>query len=71
MEKRIVVDGSRDFESYTMAQTFIAECIRTFSAEDTLILLSGHCRGADRLGERFAKESGWSIEYYPADWKRY
>lgn len=29
------------------------------------------CRGADTLGERFAKENGYPIKYFPADWNKY
>ena len=37
----------------------------------TLVFVSGTCRGADMLGERFAAENGYEIERYPADWKRF
>lgn len=39
--------------------------------EYTLIFVSGGCRGADMLGERYAMENGFEIERIPADWKRY
>lgn len=28
-------------------------------------------QGADMLGEKYAKECGYEIHYYPADWKQY
>ena len=71
MEKRIVVAGCRDFEDYNCAKEYIEKCIERIRREYTLIFLSGRCRGADMLGERFAKENGFRVEYYPADWEKY
>lgn len=34
-------------------------------------IISGHARGADSLGERFASEHGLPTEIYPADWDKY
>ncbi|MBQ8495398.1 MAG: DUF2493 domain-containing protein [Clostridia bacterium] len=33
--------------------------------------MSGGCRGADKLGERYAEENGIPTERYSADWQRY
>ena len=71
MIKRIVVAGCRDFEDYERAKKFIDVCIKEIRKENTLIFLSGRCRGADMLGERYAEENGFDIEYFPADWKTY
>ncbi len=71
MEKRIVVAGCRDFSDYDIAKVYIDLCIKEIRKQYTLVFLSGCCRGADLLGERYAKEKGYAIEYYPADWKKY
>ena len=71
MIKRIVVAGCRHFEDYSAASTYIDMCIYRIRTEHTLIFLSGGCRGADTLGERYANENGFGIEYYPANWKKY
>lgn len=71
MEKRIVVAGSRTFDDYEIAKSVIADCLKTFEGEYTFIFLSGSCKGADALGERYAKEHGYKTELYPADWARY
>jgi len=34
------------------------------------LVVSGTAKGADRLGERFARERGYRIERFPADWNR-
>lgn len=69
MVKRVVVAGCRDYENYEEAKVFIDNCIREIRKQNTLIFISGRCRGADMLGERYAKENGIEIEYYHADWK--
>lgn len=33
-----------------------------------IIIISGHARGADSLGELFARENHLQLEVYPADW---
>lgn len=71
MEKRIIVAGCREYEDYEEAKVYIASCLRQLPHAQSFVFLSGGCRGADALGERFARENGFPIERYPADWKRY
>ena len=51
--------------------TYIDICINDIKEKYTLIFISGGCSGADLLGQRYAKENGYKVEIYPADWKRY
>ena len=69
--KRVVIAGCRDYNNYTQAKEYINFCLSRISKEYKIIIISGGCSGADMLGERYAKENGFKIEYYPADWKRY
>ena len=71
MYKRIVVAGCRDYENYDDAKEYIDFCIQNLRRKYKLVFLSGCCKGADALGERYAKENGFEIEFYPAQWKRY
>lgn len=71
MLKRIVVAGCRDYNNYEEAKEYIDFCISKIKKEHTLIFVSGGCRGADVLGERYAKENGYKIERHPAEWKKY
>jgi hypothetical protein len=38
---------------------------------DQIEIISGGARGADRLGERYAKERGITLKIMPADWQTY
>lgn len=69
--KRIVVAGSRDYNNYTEAKEFIEFCIKRIKNKYTLIFVSGGCRGADKLGERYALEHGYKFERYSANWIKY
>lgn len=38
---------------------------------DEPCIICGKAKGTDTLGERFAKEQGYKIKYFPADWNTY
>ncbi len=71
MIKRIVVAGCRDYDNYTETKKYIDFCISDIKNKYTLVFVSGGCRGADALGERYAREHGYEIERYPAEWEKY
>lgn len=71
MIKRVVVAGCRNYNDYSQAKKYIDFCISRIKTKYTLIFVSGGCKGADRLGERYATENSFEIETYPADWNKY
>ena len=71
MKKKILVSGCRNYNNYNEAKKYIESCIYNLRNNYTLIFLSGGCRGADALGERYANENNFEVEYYPADWKKF
>lgn len=71
MIKRVVVAGGRYYSDYPAAKKYIDSCIERIKDEYELIFVSGGCSGADELGERYAREHGYAVERYPADWYRY
>ena len=71
MIKRIVIAGCRDYNNYDEAKEFIDYCLSRIRKENEIIIVSGGARGADALGERYAKENGFKIELYPAHWEKY
>ncbi len=71
MVKRIVVAGCRNYTNYNEAKEYIDFCIQKIRKENDLIFLSGCCQGADSLGEKYATENNYKIEYYPAEWEKY
>ena len=71
MIKRIVIAGCRNYTNYEEAKEYIDRCIANIRKEHTITIISGGATGADALGEQYAKENGFKIERYPADWKKY
>lgn len=71
MVKRVVVAGCRYYNDYAAAKEFIEQVISEIRESHDLVFLSGDCVGADQLGERFAKENGFAVEHFPADWQAF
>ena len=69
--KRVVIAGCRDYNNYNEAKTYIDFCLSNIRDENNIVILSGCASGADAIGERYAKENGFKVEKYPADWETY
>lgn len=63
---RVIIAGSRTFNDYRIVDAAIKHL-----KLDITVILSGNARGADQLGERYAKENNILIELYPAKWELY
>ena len=63
---KIIVAGGRDFINKSIAFTVLDSIVK-----DDDVIISGHARGADTLGEFYAKEHGLKMELYPAEWDKY
>lgn len=68
MRTRIIVAGSREFTDYGTAKEKLDGIVPKYSNTE---IVCGGCRGADRLGERYAREHGIPVVYFPADWDRH
>ena len=69
--KRVVIAGCRDYSNYEEAKPYIDFCLSNIRKKNNIIILSGHANGADLIGERYAKENGFKVEIYPANWNKY
>ena len=69
-EVRIIVAGSRGVHDYTLLSSRLSEYLEKASNRD-ITIISGMARGADQLGERFAKDHGLKIKQFPANWNMY
>ena len=64
---RVIIAGSRNFDDYDLLRK---KCGRLLKMENVEIV-SGHARGADTLGEKFAEENGIPLKVFPAQWDTY
>ena len=66
---RIIIAGSRTFSDYNKLATHCDRLLAEKKKTHNIVIVSGTCRGADLMGERYAQEHGYSIARYPADWQ--
>ena len=66
---RVIIAGGRDFSDYELLSKTMKDYLT--SIKDDICVVCGQARGADTLGEQYAKEHNHSVQYYPANWKRY
>lgn len=63
---RVIVAGSRSFDNYAVLEAALDALL---AGRGHVEIVSGHARGADRLGERYAAEHMLPLRIFPADWK--
>lgn len=67
---RILVCGGRHFSDYALLEKTINGVIAESGRED-IEIVSGHCIGADRLGELYAEKHNAQVKIFPAKWEKY
>lgn len=61
---KLVIAGRRDFNDYELMEKKIKERYELTQLE----IVSGCANGADKLGEKFAKENNIPLTTFPANW---
>lgn len=61
---RILVCGGRHFSDYALLEKTINGVIAESGRED-IEIVSGHCIGADRLGELYAEKHNAQVKIFP------
>ena len=67
---RVIVAGGRDFQDYELLKEQINKAIAYFKLSQ-IEIVSGGCRGADILGEKYASENGYPVKRFIAQWDKY
>ena len=73
---KIIIAGGRDFDDYELLREhmkILSPDLAFFNGAEQSgsEIVSGACRGADALGERYAREHNLQITQFPADWSAY
>ena len=63
---KVLIAGGRLFNDYELLCIKCDEILKDVT--DDITIISGKASGADSLGERYARDNGYSIEEYPALW---
>jgi hypothetical protein len=66
----LLIAGSRNFNYY---DTLAKKCDHLLINQRRryIVIVSGGARGADALAERYAKERGYYLKVFPAQWEKY
>lgn len=62
---KVIIAGSRDIVSYPIVTSAVHQ-----SGFEITEVVSGGARGADRLGEAYAKNNDIALKVMPADWNK-
>jgi hypothetical protein len=71
---RIIVAGGRDFNNYPLLKGKLNSILTDFhkkgriKSKEDIEIVSGHAKGADTLGEKYANEFGISFKVFIPDW---
>lgn len=69
---KILICGGRYFEEYNFFETYLDSFLEKHDFDYSDIeIVSGGCKGTDKLAERFAQEHGCATKVFLADWKQY
>ena len=66
---RVIIAGSRSFNDYELLREQCLSILQEKMRTHRVVIVSGHARGADSLGERFANEFRLPFELHPAKWR--
>lgn len=69
----IIIAGSRDFDDYRLLKKTVSDYIEKNQVDNTqqIRVVSGGAKGADRLGECYALDNGYSVIRFQALWGVY
>lgn len=65
---KVIIAGGRTFNDYNLLCQI---CDKALSLQNEVEIVSGTANGADKLGEKYAKEKGCPVKHFPADWDKY
>lgn len=67
-EVRAIIAGGRDFSNYSLLSGKVFDIIGQYA---DVTIISGHAKGADELGEIYAKKYNIPVKIFSPDWEEY
>lgn len=62
---KIIIAGCRTFNNYEL---LVQACDNILANTKDIEIVSGNAKGADYLGEQYAKEKNYKLTLFPANW---
>lgn len=67
---KVIIAGGREFNDYNLMCKKVDRILSNKNTSE-IEIISGNARGADKLGEKYAKDNNISLMCFPADWNKY
>ena len=67
---RLIIAGSRDFDDYALLVRETDALLKNFYHGE-IEIVSGGARGADNLGEKYARLKRYALKVFQADWRKF
>ena len=67
---KLIIAGGREFSDYPLLQKKVDMMLSNKRFSHQIEIVSGKAKGADTLGEQYAKANGFAIREFPADWNK-
>ena len=72
IKAKLIICGGRGFSDYELLKLIADNLLEKHDlSPDEVEVISGHCDGADKLGERYADEHSMKCAIFPAEWQKY
>ena len=66
----LIIAGGRDFDDYPLLCKSLDHLLKN-TDKSTITVFSGQAKGADSLGEQYAKQRHIPVKHFPADWDKH
>ena len=66
---KVIIAGGRDFSNYKILKQTCDNILQNLTKIE--IVSGAHYKGADKLGEQYAKERNYQLAKFPANWNTY
>lgn len=63
---KLIIAGTRTFNNYLFLKATLDKILST--VDEDIEIVSGACRGTDKLGELYAREYGYPIKTFTPNW---
>lgn len=65
---KVIIAGGREFDDYELVKKTLDEHFY-YDGPSIIEIVSGGAKGADALGEKYAKEFEYTVKIFPAKWE--
>lgn len=67
---KVIIAGTRTFSNYSLLCAYCDRYLSRKTKTYNIVIVSGAARGADSLGEQYARERDYQLQRFPADWNK-